>query len=185
MIAHPLFSFCPQHAFLFVAEPINVLSMVPMFIIGVLVFKKAKTLSLIIIYIAFASALMHAVNNPLTRVLDGSSMLLLLLYISLLKQSKISILLVFSLLFVLFNPSIALVIFISSWIYLILTEFFKLKSKKRQTKKYFYLFLVAQIAAISFWLLDITRTYCFAGHALWHIFMGFSLWLLYRYFFVK
>ena len=197
-IAQPIFYFCERGVEGLISEPSSVMSLLPTFLLGIYIFVNAKGkfktkeifLALTVLYVAIGSGIMHTINTPLTRVLDGSSMILLVSYLTLLIYpintiGKVIFITynIIANIFLFTNPKIALILFIINTIFLIINL---LKNKK--SKSYLTNSLIFFTLGFLFWLTDTTKFLCnpnnhiVTGHAIWHISIAVGIYFTYRYF---
>jgi hypothetical protein len=132
---------------------------------------------------------MHLVDTPVTRVLDGLSMILIASYLVLLTLQKNSLFMsifyfglnIVGVIFLFTSPIVSLIIFIALVIYLT----YRL-SKIEGARTYFRKATLMFIVGFIFWLLDASRIYCFpthywiTGHSVWHLLTGLGLYYIYK-----
>lgn len=183
----PLFHFCPEHPFYFIAEPFSAISSLFISIIGLVIFaKEYKSKNKIFLWWAvliilggFSSALMHSSNNLLTRSLDSAAMIVIPFYILNLYLPNHKKIINYSTILALVLLPFATIV---SFAIFLLGVFALLIFSRREDK--FLMILIFGAAAI-LWLIDVTKFYCpdlkiLTGHSIWHYLLGIGLFLWYK-----
>jgi hypothetical protein len=142
--------------------------MLPAFVAALVILKKDKRFGLCMAYLAIGSTIMHTVDSPVTRILDGSAMILIASYLAFPNLIHLILYNLIANLFLFIYPPIALFLFIATVIYLVP----KLKLD--------FVTIGLFLSGFLFWILDITKLYC-NGHAIWHVLSALGIYFLYEH----
>ncbi|HJY98603.1 MAG TPA: hypothetical protein VJ227_02735 [Patescibacteria group bacterium] len=159
-IAKPIFYFCHSSGYKW-----DIVSMIPAFVVALVILKRNKWFGLCVGYLAIGSTLMHIVDSPVTRIFDGSAMLLIASYLTFRNLTHLVLFNLVANLFLFIYPPVSLILFIATIIYLLPKLKLDIVTKA--------LFLLGFL----FWILDITKLYC-NGHAIWHVLSALGIYFL-------
>lgn len=206
----PNVQWCEAHLCSWITNPANTWSNLAFIIFAWFVWKSAKknnpSLKVFgpsLFIVGITSLIYHASNNFFTQFVDFIGMYVfvcLMLSLNLWRMGKlnsnsfpkfywgqVAFFGILTILGRLLNfPIQGLVLLIG--ISIVVTEI-KLWRAQPETKyKFFIAAIVSLVFAVSWSILDVTRTFCdphnhfVQGHAIWHLFSAFGLWLAYKFY---
>jgi hypothetical protein len=210
-IAPPNVNWCEKNLAGFITEPANTWSNLAYLVLAFLLYKQCKDLEdknlkkivPAIVVVGFSSAIYHASFNFFTQFLDFFGMFLMTNFfvgLNLIRMKKLTYKSFNKFYFisnVLFS-SLAIIFYLIKFplqttivvqaLFLIFSEVRLKKVSLSANYKPFMISLVLIVIAISFSLLDVTRTMCtpdnhfFQGHAIWHLFSAMSLFFAFKFY---